>query len=298
MDGKPTDALKLFEKAGDVEVEFLTQVQLAAEKTESALKRAGDHVKRHKNEVVPLASLVETLWQAGKRDEAKKQFQTLREVARHADLDNPVLARLTPIATAMELPNDWRTTQTKPANDVGQRPELDALGPFRWQPTAAKPWSLTDVNGTKRSLADYQGKPVVVIFYLGYGCLHCAEQLQSFAPMTQEFEKAGLSLIAISTDSPAKLSEAHKLYKEGAFPFPLVSNSNLDVFRQYRVFDDFEEMPLHGTFLIDGNGRIRWHDISYEPFNNPKFLLGEAKRLLAQPIAEQSTRRSEPSIGD
>ena len=44
-----------------------------------------------------------------------------------------------------------------------------------------------DTDGKSFSLASYQGKPVVVIFYLGYGCLHCAEQLQKFAPEAQKY---------------------------------------------------------------------------------------------------------------
>ena len=33
----------------------------------------------------------------------------------------------------------------------------------------------------------YSGKPVLVVFYLGFGCLHCVEQLQAFHPMADEF---------------------------------------------------------------------------------------------------------------
>jgi len=40
-------------------------------------------------------------------------------------------------------------------------------------------------------------------------------------------------------------------------------------------------MALHGTFLVDGGGRIRWQDISYEPFMHPGWLLAECRRLLA-----------------
>ena len=52
--------------------------------------------------------------------------------------------------------------------------------------------------------------------------------------------------------------------------------------------DDFEEDELHGTFLIDESGKLRWQDISYEPFMEPEFLLKEAQRLLEIP-ATQST---------
>jgi hypothetical protein len=36
---------------------------------------------------------------------------------------------------------------------------------------------------------------------------------------------------------------------------------------------------LHGTFLIDAQGRVRWRDISDKPFNDPAYLLGEGKQL-------------------
>ena len=42
-------------------------------------------------------------------------------------------------------------------------------------------------------------------------------------------------------------------------------------------------MPLHGTFLIDTDGLVRWQDISYQPFTQAKWLLAESKRLLALP---------------
>jgi hypothetical protein len=40
-------------------------------------------------------------------------------------------------------------------------------------------------------------------------------------------------------------------------------------------------MPLHGTFLIDGAGKVRWQDVSYQPFTDVKFLVDESRRLLS-----------------
>jgi len=44
-------------------------------------------------------------------------------------------------------------------------------------------------------------------------------------------------------------------------------------------------MPLHGTFLIDSQGLVRWQDISFQAFRDPQWLLSESKRLLALPPA-------------
>ena len=122
---------------------------------------------------------------------------------------------------------------------------------------------------------------MVVIFYLGAGCLHCVEQLHEFAPLLPRFEDAGINVVAISSETRKEMAKSVKDFsKEGSFPIRLLANPKLDVFKKYRAFDDFEDMPLHGTFLIDGKGMIRWHDISYEPFLDAEFLLRESKRVL------------------
>lgn len=280
-------AHELLKKARGVDTMFLAHVQHQAGETDEAIKAARKHVDSHKNEVQPLAMLTELLWQADKKDEAKEIFNQLRDASSPIDLNSPVFTRLEPIATAFEFGSDWRVEKA-PADDIGVRPSLDSLGPFRWQPSPAPTWVLKDSKDVIRALSDYEGRPVVVIFYLGYGCLHCAEQLQKFAPKMQDYQDAGIDMVAISTDDLAGLKISVANYDKGELPIPLIANAELDVFQAYRCYDDFEKQPLHGTFLIDGDGLIRWQDISYEPFSDPDFLLKEAKRLLAkEPQVEQ-----------
>ncbi|MBI3863535.1 MAG: peroxiredoxin family protein, partial [Planctomycetia bacterium] len=142
------------------------------------------------------------------------------------------------------------------------------------------------------SMSNYRGRPLVLIFYLGHQCLHCAEQLQAFAPLTLEFESAGISIAALSTDDDAGLAKSIENYKSGMFPFLLASDAGLESFKAYRAYDDFESRPLHGTFLIDAAGLVRWQDIGFEPFRNARFMLNEARRLLAlsgaKPAAPQA----------
>ncbi|MDP6503167.1 MAG: redoxin domain-containing protein [Planctomycetota bacterium] len=117
-------------------------------------------------------------------------------------------------------------------------------------------------------------------FYLGNECARCIEQLKVFAPAKKKFEKAGISIIAVSTDSIKDLEKTlEKVESNDSFPFPIVSDHSLKIFKAYRAFDDFENMPLHGTFLVDGKGYVRWQDISYDSFTNTDFLLAESERL-------------------
>ena len=280
------EALTLFKKSQGVSVGYRAGITLLAGKTDDAVKLVEDHAKANVNETIPHAALVETLWKAKKTEQTREAFKKLRAMSGNVDIAAPVFSRLEDIATgACGYPADWRVPYEVPA-DTGQRPELDSLGPFRWSPGKADDFQLTSDKGETVRLSDYHGRPVVVIFYLGYSCLHCAEQLHKFGPKYGEFKAAGLDILAISSDPPEDLANSVKAYaedKNGAtMPFPLLSDGKLDVFKKYRCFDDFEKMTLHGTFLIDAQGYVRWQDISYDPFMDPDFVLKEARRLLQQ----------------
>lgn len=296
---KPKEALPLLQKASGVDAMFLCEVMLAAGKNDEALKKAEDQVKRNPHEAVPLAKMIPLYWQANQKDKAKSSFATLRKTGCDADLSARVFAKLAPIAKELGYPEDWRIAQPFP-KDFGERPELDSLGPFRWHPTTAADWSLPDFAGRSHSLASYRGRPVVVIFYLGAGCLHCIEQLEAFAPKAEEFRKLGIEVVAISTDDRSQLKKSVEDYKDGEFPYLLVSDEENRVFKQYRCYDDFEDLPLHGTFLIDAAGQIRWQDIGFEPFMEPKFVLEEAARLLGKPQPQVVTSRKpvQPAVAE
>lgn len=280
--GEARVAARLLRKAGGVDPLYRAKLEWQGGEKDEALKSAQSAVETKKNQVQPLAGLIELLWEAGRKTEAGERFTQLRTLAERADLDVPPLARLAPIAMALGYPADWRLAGSPPT-DVGERPPLDSLGPFRWSPVPAPEWRLVDSFGQEYVLSQYRGRPLVLIFYLGSECLHCAEQLQKFAPMTDAYREAGITLLAVSTDDRAGLQKSLASYKGGNFPFPLVADPSLEVFKAYRAFDDFENRPLHGTFFIDGSGFVRWHDIGAEPFQDPNYLLIEARRLLSLP---------------
>tara|TARA_R110002073_G_scaffold46789_7_gene127467 strand:- start:24546 stop:26885 length:2340 start_codon:yes stop_codon:yes gene_type:complete len=246
-----------------------------------ALEIAKRERKKREGEVRPLAILVDLLWRNEQKEEAIKQFETLRTLAADADIDTPLLARLSHIAKAAGVQGDWRIPR-EPAADLGERPPLDKLGPFRWQTYEAPTWEGKLPDGTLTSAEEFGGRPRIVVFYLGFGCLHCMEQLHALSPRIDDFRKAGIDIVAIST-------EDHETLKTGIDNFdkpveiPLIADAKQVIFKSYRCWDDFENQPLHGTFLIDSRDRVRWQDIGYEPFMDVDFLLEESQRLLKLP---------------
>lgn len=285
--GEYGEAISLLDKAEEDKMS-IARIRVEHGDAELAVKDARKYAEDRKNQVVALAGLVEVLWKAGKATDATAAFIDLRANSNWLELDSRVFDRLASIADEIGFPADWRV-QMPPADDLGEQPPLDSLGPFRWSPAPAPDWVLPESNGAMRSLRDYRGRPVIMVFYLGYGCLHCAEQIQAIAPMVPKFEDAGISFIAVSSDNLEGLELSQKNYDGDRIPFPLVANPDHDIFKAYRAFDDFEDLPLHGTFLIDGKGNVRWQDISYDPFMDIEFLLAESKRLLAQDQSNAET---------
>lgn len=258
---------------------FQSRVQFFAGDKDGALQKLRDSVNGRKQQVRPRAALVELLFLADKKDEAKTHFEALRTIAGRADIVVPALARLAPIAAEFGWPADWRTPAA-PATDVGERPALDTLGPKLWSPPTAPSWVARDATGAERSSQEYAGKPTLYLFFLGSGCLHCTEQLQKFGGKIAEWEKLGVHVVGISTDDVTKLQTAVKNYQPSQLPFPLVSDATLTAFKTWRCHDDFENRPLHGTYLVDATGRLRWWDTGHEPFMDVDFLLQETPRLL------------------
>jgi len=278
----PEKARQLLSGLGNVTKPRLAGLWSRAGDHEKATSLATQAVTGGTNQVFPLATRVQVLHAAGKKEEAKKDFESLRQVAGSADPALPSLKRLATIAAEFGFADgcDWRITPVPPG-----RVSLDALGPFRWTPPAAPGFELRDADGKVFTLAERAGKNTLLIFFLGKGCVHCMEQLNDFAPAAAKYREKGIDIFAISSDTTDGLREtfANSSDVAGAkspFPFPLLSDASLESFRKYGAYDDFEKKPLHGTFFIDARQKIRWQDINYEPFMYPDWLLGECARLL------------------
>ncbi|MEM8711234.1 MAG: peroxiredoxin family protein [Planctomycetota bacterium] len=142
-------------------------------------------------------------------------------------------------------------------------------------------WSLPDAYGNTMTLAGLRDRPVLLVNFLGFGCVHCVEQLQALAPEAERFTRQGIEIVAVGTQKPDELRPS--LGPDPAttgYPFPVLCDPDLEQFRAYRAFDDFAEVALHGTYLIDGRGRILWSDISHLPYMDIALLAENCRTAL------------------
>ena len=127
--------------------------------------------------------------------------------------------------------------------------------PAGLEPFSAEAFSGTDTAGTAWNLAAYKGKNVLIIFFLGGKCAHCMQQLQTFGKEYEALKKLNVETVAIDTDD-LDAARALKTKSDGVkFPMAIVADPKLELFKRYRAYDDFENQPLHGTFLIDPRAR-------------------------------------------
>jgi peroxiredoxin len=271
--------------------EVLAWGYLKAKQPEAAIPVLREGLMREPNNGFALCQLLEALLATNQSAEADPVFENLRMAWKNADADLPLpalveqyLARRRAAGQAVEFRRPYRPSR-----------ELERLGPARWQPFPAPAFALTASDGKTRTLADFKGKPLLLVFYLGGSCSHCMTQLTTLGKEKAAFEKMGVQMVAVSPDTVDMYREF--LSANPNYPFLLLSDPNRIASRLYKARDDFENLDLHVTVLIDGKGRVWWFNSGSEPFEDVAFLEQEIGRMNAWDarqngrISESSTKR-------
>ncbi len=150
---------------------------------------------------------------------------------------------------------------------------------FGFSKTLAPSWELTGFQGESFSSAQLAGRGHLLILFQGHECLHCTQQLVEFGPVIPDFEAAGFEVIAVSTDAEEVLADSIRNF-DGLFPFKtLLADPKLSLFKTLGAYAEKRRQALHGIFLIDSQGIIRWQNVSQHPFMDHKYVLSLASNL-------------------
>ncbi|MGZ4520175.1 MAG: thioredoxin-dependent thiol peroxidase [Mycobacteriaceae bacterium] len=124
---------------------------------------------------------------------------------------------------------------------------------------AAPDFTLPDADGNPVTLADYRGRSVIVYFYPAASTPGCTKQACDFTENLSQLSGAGLDVVGISPDAPAKLAKFRAAQNLG---FPLLSDADRSVMQAWGAFG---EKKLYGktvngvirsTFVVDPEGKI------------------------------------------
>ncbi|MBF6133261.1 thioredoxin-dependent thiol peroxidase [Nocardia otitidiscaviarum] len=123
----------------------------------------------------------------------------------------------------------------------------------------APAFTLPDADGNPVSLSDFKGRKVIVYFYPAASTPGCTKQACDFRDNLAELNGAGIEVVGISPDKPAKLA---KFRDNEQLTFALLSDPDKEVLTAWGAFG---EKTMYGkkvtgvirsTFLVDENGKI------------------------------------------
>lgn len=123
----------------------------------------------------------------------------------------------------------------------------------------APEFELPDADGKPVSLASLRGRRVILFFYPAAMTPGCTKESIDFRDSLPELSDAGIEVVGISPDQPAKLA---RFRDRDALNFPLLSDPGNEVLSAYGAYG---EKKLYGktvvgvirsTLVIDADGRV------------------------------------------
>ncbi|MCX7983928.1 MAG: peroxiredoxin [Bacteroidetes bacterium] len=138
----------------------------------------------------------------------------------------------------------------------------------------APSFSLYDADRTERSLQEFTGKKVVLVFYPGAFTSVCTKELCTFRDTLAKFNKLNAVVLGISVDSPF----ANKAFADAnKINFPLLSDYERKVSELYGgVHRDFAGLKGYtaakrAVFVIDERGVVVYTWVTENPANEPPY---------------------------
>lgn len=111
------------------------------------------------------------------------------------------------------------------------------------------------------SLEGFKGKYVVLLFYPLDFTFVCPTELHAFQEKSEEFAARNAQVIACSVDSAFShftwLNTAKEMGGIQGVEYPLISDFNKSIARNFQVLSEVEGVAYRGLFIIDQDGVIR-----------------------------------------
>jgi len=113
----------------------------------------------------------------------------------------------------------------------------------------------------KISLADFDGKYKVIFFYPLDFTFVCPTELHAFNELLPEFEKRNAQVLGVSVDSAySHLAWLNTPKNKGGIEgvsYPILSDINKTIAKDYGVLDDCEGVAFRGVFILDKDNIVQ-----------------------------------------
>jgi thioredoxin-dependent peroxiredoxin len=134
------------------------------------------------------------------------------------------------------------------------------VAPVRLSPGDPAPdFTLPDADGNPVALSAYRGRRVIVYCYPAALTPGCTTQAVDFTAAAGDLAEAGLDIIGISPDEPAKLQ---RFREQEGLGITLVSDPDKQVLRAYgaygpkKLYGKQVVGVIRSTFIVDAESKI------------------------------------------
>jgi thioredoxin-dependent peroxiredoxin len=118
----------------------------------------------------------------------------------------------------------------------------------------APEFTLPGTGGRSFSLADFAGRPLVIVFYPGDDTPVCTKQLNSYNDDLEQFSALDAQVVGIS----AQDVESHERFADKhGFEFPLLADTDKAVAGAYGTLGPIG-FPRRSVFIVDRDGIVRY----------------------------------------
>ena len=123
----------------------------------------------------------------------------------------------------------------------------------------APDFTLPDADGNPVSLSALRGRQVIVYFYPAAMTPGCTKEACDFSESLPDLGKAGLTVLGISPDAPAKL---RRFREKEHITFPLLSDPERRVLTAYGAYGEKMNYGkktmgvIRSTFVVGADGKV------------------------------------------
>jgi len=138
----------------------------------------------------------------------------------------------------------------------------------------APEFTMYDLEKKPRTLKEFLGKKLVLVFYPGAFTGVCTKEVCSFRDSLAQLNTMNAQVVAASTDSPF----ANKAFvDQNKLNFPVLSDVTKEASKQYAgVYDSFAGIPGYvaakrSVFVLDAAGIVKYAWITDNPGVEPNY---------------------------
>ncbi|HET6173387.1 MAG TPA: redoxin domain-containing protein [Gaiellales bacterium] len=133
----------------------------------------------------------------------------------------------------------------------------EILGPG----TPAPPFDLQVTPDQRAQLSEFRGRNLVMAFYPADWSPVCGDQLALYNEALPEFERLDANLVGVSVDG-AWCHDAYAASRNLHFPLLADFEPKGGVSKRYGAYEYGLGMSKRALFVLDGEGTIRWSNLS------------------------------------